>query len=187
MKQINYWLLCGIILLNTHSASAQNKYLSRNGNIVFNSGTSLETIEGTNHKAASVLDAATGQLEFSVLVKAFEFERALMEDHFNENYMESDKFPKASFKGAIINNKEINYSQNGNYTAQVKGDLTIHGITRPVLLSANIVMKDQKIIAKSSFEILIQDFGIDIPSLVKDKIDKHAKIIVDIIYESLNK
>lgn len=187
MKSKRNSLFLIVLLFGSLNLSAQGKYFTRNGNVTFNSGTPLEKIEGINHKAASVMDAATGQLEFTVLVKAFEFDRALMEDHFNENYMESEKFPKASFKGTIINNKEIDYSKSGKHTAQVKGDLTIHGVTRPVSVTAALEIKDKKIAAKSAFEITIQDYNIEIPSLVKDKIDKQAKIAVDLTYEPLNK
>lgn len=187
MKIVKNIFLVTALLLNSPGIFAQGKYFTRNGNITFNSGTSLEKIEGINHKAASVLDGATGQLEFTVLIKAFEFDRALMEDHFHENYMDTEKFPKAGFKGNIINNKDINYSKNGTYSAQVKGDLTIHGVTKPVTTNASLEVKDGKILAKSNFEITIEDYNIIIPALVKDKLDKQAKIVVDITYEPLNK
>jgi polyisoprenoid-binding protein YceI len=163
------------------------KYFTRNGNVSFNCGTSLEKIEGINHKAASVLDASTGQLEFTVLIKAFTFDRALMEDHFNENYMESDKFPKAIFKGSIQNNNTIDYTKNGSYKVVVTGDLTIHGVTKPVRTEAELTVKDNNISAKAAFNVILADYNIEIPSLVKDKIDKQAKVVVDILYEPLNK
>lgn len=187
MKLTKNIFLVTALLFNSLNLLAQEKYFTRNGNVTFNSGTSLEKIEGINHKAASVLDAATGRLEFTILMKAFEFDRALMEDHFHENYMESEKFPKAAFKGSIVNNTDISYSKNGTYTVKVSGDLTIHGVTKPITTTASIEVKDKKIIAKSSFQIAIEDFKIEIPSLVKDKIDKQAKIVVDLIYEPMNK
>lgn len=187
MKSVFKSLIVSAMLLSSFGLFAQNKYFSRSGHVSFNSGSSLEKIEGNNHKAASVLDAATGQVEFTILIKAFEFDRALMEDHFNENYMESEKFPKASFKGMIVNNKEISYLKNGKYTAETKGDLTIHGVTKPVTVNADIEVRDNKIIAKAAFEITIEDFKIEIPSLVKDKIEKQAKIVIDITYEPLGK
>jgi len=186
-KIIKKWLLIPILLLSIISAHGQGKYFTRSGNVTFNAGTSLEKIEAINRKAASVLDATGGQLEFTVLIKAFEFERALMQDHFNENYMESDKFPKASFKGNIVNNSDVNYAKNGSYPVQIKGDLTIHGVTKPVTVKGGIEVKDGKINASSAFEITITDYNISIPGVVKDKIDKQASIQVDLVYEPLNK
>jgi hypothetical protein len=168
-------------------AEQAGKYFTRSGNVSFNCGTSLEKIEGINHKAASVLDASTGQLEFTVLIKAFMFDRALMGDHFNENYMESDKFPKAVFKGTIQNNSTVDYTKNGTYKVVVSGDLTIHGVTKPLRTEAELIVKDNKINAKAGFNVTLSDYNIEIPSLVKDKIDKQAKVIVDLLYEPLSK
>lgn len=187
MKLMKAWLPIAALFLNAVAADAQNKLFTRSGNVTFNAGTSLETIEAINRKAASVLDPATGQLEFTVLVKAFEFERALMQDHFNENYMESDKFPKASFKGGVVNNSEVNYTKDGTYPVQVKGDLTIHGVTKPIDVKGTVTVKEKKANAKADFNITIADYNITIPGVVKDKIDKEAKINVDLAYEPLNK
>ncbi len=85
------------------SAGAQDIYFTRTGKIEFHSGSSIEDIDGTNNEVSSMLNIKTGDMAFTVLVKSFHFKRALMEEHFNENYMESEKFPKASFKGKIVN------------------------------------------------------------------------------------
>ena len=90
-----------VALVSFQSGIAQ-KYFTRNGNISFHSDTPMEKIEGHNKNSTAVIDAESGKLEFAVLIKAFHFEKALMEEHFNENYMESNKFPKASFKGQIL-------------------------------------------------------------------------------------
>lgn len=179
------WLPLAALLLS-FCANAQ-KYMTRNGNINFNAGTSLETIEAKNHKAASVIDASTGALEISVLIKAFEFERALMQDHFNENYMESDKLPKASFKGKIVNNKDVAYDKDGSYPVEIAGDLTIHGVTKPVTTKGTMTIKDKKIHGSTAFDITIEDYNISIPGVVKDKINKQAKITAELDYEPLNK
>ncbi len=186
-KFVKYAMAAACLLMSFANVQAQTKLFTRNGNVTFNAGTSLETIEAVNRKAASVLDPATGQMEFTVLIKAFEFERALMQDHFNENYMESDKYPKASFKGSIVNNKDVDYTKDGTYPVEVKGDLTIHNVTKPVDVKGTVTVKDKKVNAKSGFEVTIADYGITIPGVVKDKIDKQAKISTDIAYEPLNK
>ena len=105
------------------------KFYTKTGKIFFDatSASSPERIEATNRTATCVIDAQSGAIQFAVLMKGFEFERALMQEHFNENYVESHKFPKAEFKGKIKDNHEIDYTKDGTYKAKVKGDLTIHG------------------------------------------------------------
>lgn len=109
-------------------AAFSQKYFTKNGTVSFQAGTALEDIDATNKSAASVLDAATGQIEFAVLIKGFEFRRALMQEHFNENYMESNKYPKAVFKGKITNLQSISFQKPGSYPAAVSGVLEIHGV-----------------------------------------------------------
>src|SRR5437588_12703706 len=111
---------------------AQNKFYTKSGKIEFSSKASLEDIEAKNKTASAILDAKTGTIQFSVLMKSFEFEKALMQEHFNTDYVESDKYPKAEFKGTITNNPNINYNKEGSYTAHVKGQLTMHGVTRDI-------------------------------------------------------
>ncbi|HET9434751.1 MAG TPA: YceI family protein, partial [Chitinophagaceae bacterium] len=99
---------------------AQDKFFTKSGTIFFKCSKSpLEKIEASNRSATCVLDTKTGSLQFVILMKGFEFERALMQEHFNENYVESSKFPKSEFKGQILNNNEINYAKDGEYKAEV--------------------------------------------------------------------
>src|SRR5205085_10925468 len=104
-----------------------------------------------------------------VLIKGFEFQKALMQEHFNENYLESDKYPRGEFKGSIVNNSEINYSNPGTYPAKVKGQLTIHGITKDIEADG-IVSKNDNLELKSDFTVQLSDYNISIPAIVKDKI-----------------
>ncbi|MEO1448051.1 MAG: YceI family protein [Bacteroidota bacterium] len=154
------------------------KYLTRNGNITFHSETPLETIEAAHNQVTSVLDASNGQLAFSVLMKGFQFEKALMQEHFNEKYVESDKYPKATFKGSIQNLDEIDFNTDGTYTAKVSGEMTMHGKTHPVETVGTLEIKDGKIVAKSEFDLAVADYDIKIPSVVRDNIAKviHVKV-----------
>ncbi len=154
------------------------KYFSKVGQVVFSSDASLEKIEGRNTNGLVVLDAATGRLECSVLIKGFQFEKALMQDHFNENYMESHKFPKGVFKGTIINMQDIHLKKDGTYTAIVKGDLTLHGITKPFSPTGKVVVKGGKITASSSFELMVADFNIEIPKVVRENIAEKVKVTI---------
>ncbi len=185
MKKIIFLVFVSVLFL-TQSIQAQ-KYFTRTGNIVFSSEAPMEKIEASNQKATSVLDAKSGKMEFAVLIKAFQFEKALMQEHFNENYMESDKFPKALFKGAIVDMSKIDLSTDGTYAVKVKGDLTIHGETKEVETDGNIEVKDGKISATSTFEIEVADFKIEIPKVVRDNIAKIVSITINIDYELFKK
>ena len=105
----------------------------------------MEDIEAKNKTVAAVVDSKTGAIQFSAQMKGFEFEKKLMQEHFNENYVESNKFPKSEFKGTITNNSEINYTKDGSYTAKVKGKLTIHGVTRDVETTGTFKVSGGKI------------------------------------------
>src|SRR5690242_16719248 len=107
-------------------ANAQ-KYMTRTGKVTFFSSTPVENIEAVNNEAAAAVDAATGDVVFQVPIQSFKFEKSLMQEHFNENYMESDKFPKAVFKGNI-GKGAVNFAKDGNYPVTAKGKLTIHGV-----------------------------------------------------------
>lgn len=152
------------------------KYYSKVGQVVFTSDAPLEKIEAKNTNGLILLDAANGRLECSVLIKGFQFEKALMQDHFNENYMESHKFPKGIFKGTITNMRDINVKKDGAYNAVVKGDLTLHGVTKPFSPTGKVIVKNGKITATSSFEILVTDFNIDIPKVVRENIAEKVKV-----------
>lgn len=152
------------------------KYYSKVGQVVFTSDAPLEKIEAKNTNGLIVLDAANGRLECAVLIKGFQFEKALMQDHFNENYMESHKFPKGIFKGTITNMRDINLKKDGTYNAVVKGDLTLHGITKPFSPAGKVIVKGGKITVTSSFEILVTDFNIEIPKVVRENIAEKVKV-----------
>jgi polyisoprenoid-binding protein YceI len=124
-------------------------------------------------------------MQFAVLMKGFEFERALMQEHFNENYVESHKFPKGDFKGHVENNGEINYAKDGIYNAKAKGQLTIHGVTKDVETTGKITVKNGKIATVADFIVQLSDYSISIPSLVSDKISNTVKINVDCLLEPL--
>jgi hypothetical protein len=173
-----------ILTLSSWSVSAQ-RYFTKAGSIYFNASGDMEVIEATNKTVTSVMDIKTGAIQFAVLMKAFQFEKALMEEHFNENYVESTKFPKTEFKGEIVNNKEISYDKDGSYAAKVKGKLSIHGVTQEVEATGTISIKAGKVQAQAEFVILLSDYNIEIPSLVKDKLSKSAKIKVDCLMELL--
>jgi polyisoprenoid-binding protein YceI len=108
-----------------------------------------------------------------------------MEEHFNENYMESAKFPKATFKGQIANLKDINFTKDGVYNATIEGDLTIHGVTKHITQKGTVEVAKGKIIAKAKFGVKPEDYNIIIPALVKEKIANPLDVSVDITYDPM--
>jgi polyisoprenoid-binding protein YceI len=172
-------------MLLTLSINAQDKYFTKSGNISFVSKGAIETITANHKSVTCVLDSKTGDVQFAVLMKGFEFRKALMQQHFNENYVESDKYPKSEFRGQITNNGEINYTKDGTYTAHVKGKLTMHGQTKDVETDGKITVKGGKLQTSSSFTIQMSDYNISIPSLVKENMSNTVTITINCTLEPL--
>jgi hypothetical protein len=171
------------LLFISASAYSQTMYMTRNGNISFFSRTPMENIDAINNEVTSMINSGTGDMAYAVLIKSFRFQKALMEEHFNENYMESSKFPKATFSGKITNLSSIDFTKNGTYDATVEGELTIRGMKKQVTSTGTIVVDGKKVTAISSFTVRPSDFEIKIPSLVKDNIAETIEVKVNCIYE----
>jgi len=174
-----------LILMAVSTGVQAQKYFTREGKVSFTSEAPLENIEGHNSNATSVIDISSGRMEFAILIKAFQFKKALMQEHFNENYLESDKYPKATFKGNITNIDVIDLTKDGEYEVNVKGDLTIHGETKAIESPGKIIVKDGQISASASFEVEVADFKIEIPAIVRDNIAKIVQINIAVNYEEL--
>ena len=184
MKKI---ILINLDIVLSGALSAQGKYFTRDGHIDFFSSTSIEDIKANNNKVTCVLDAETGEIEFAVLMKAFEFKKALMEEHFNENYVESEKFPKSKFKGMIINIGEVDFAKDGSYDVAVEGVLTIHGESNEVEAIGIIKVKGEDIVTFSEFHVSPEDYNIEIPGVVRDKIAKELLITVEALLKPFNR
>lgn len=176
MKRILFLFALTFMFLG---ANAQ-KYMTKNGYIGFYSHTPVEDIKGDNNQVASVLDISTGDVVFQVLIKSFHFEKALLEEHFNENYMESDKFPKSTFKGKITNISAVDFSKPGKYDVTVEGDLNIHDVTNKISVIGTVEVADGGINANSKFNIVPEDYKITIPGVVRDNIAKNLEVTVTI-------
>ena len=169
--------------MGINSSSFGQVYYTKNGRISFFSKTSLENISADNNQVISVLNTETGVLEFSALNNAFHFPKAKMQEDFNENYMESNKYPKSTFKGTIADVSSIKSLKDGTYNVNVKGDLMIHGISNNITTPATITIKDGKISATSSFKVLLKDYKISVPTIVTNKIADNIEITVSCNYE----
>jgi hypothetical protein len=164
------------------AADAQKVY-TKNGSISFFSKASVENISAENSQVTSILTLPGGDLQFSVLIKAFHFKKSMMEEHFNENYLESDKYPKATFKGKINDPSKVNFAVDGTYPVQVSGDLMIHGITNNITAAGIISVKSGVIKATSTFKVKLADYKISIPSIVKDNIAEIVDVTVSCVYD----
>lgn len=175
MKKI---MIAALVLCSSGSLFAQ-KYMTRTGKVTFYSATPVENIEAINNEIASAIDAKTGDVIFQVPIKSFKFEKALMQEHFNENYMESDKFPKAEFKGKIADLSNVNFAKDGTYNVKTNGKMTIHGVTKDVILPGTIVVKGNSITANSKFDVRTSDYNINVPKVVEGKIAKQIEVTVN--------
>jgi polyisoprenoid-binding protein YceI len=138
--------------------NAQSKYVARTGQATIFSHTDAEDISATNNTVTGVINSSTGDVAISVPVQSFTFEKALMQEHFNNsNFMDSKQFPRMTLKGIITNLSAIDFSKNGKYTATVSGDLTIKGTTKPVTEKATIEVNNGKITVTSKF--VVKDIG----------------------------
>jgi hypothetical protein len=180
-------ILSTLLVLTVSFSQAQEKYFTRTGHISFFSKAPLEDIEAHNKQATSILNVSNGELVFSVLMKGFEFEKALMQEHFNETYMESEKFPKAAFKGKIDNFSDIDFTKDGEYDVKVSGDLEIHGVSKPYTAGGTLVIKGKSIKADSKFNVKASEHGVKIPSGKADNISNSLEITVDMNYEPYGK
>ena len=173
-----FFFTVATILLIASAASAQKVY-TKNGLISFFSKTALENIKADNNQVLSVLNTQTGELQFSVLTKGFHFPKAMMEEHFNAEYMESSKYPKSTFKGTVADIAAINFTKDGSYPVTVRGDLNIHGVTKSISSTGTINIKTGKINVSSKFIVSPADYNISIPKVYKENIAKSIEITVN--------
>jgi hypothetical protein len=154
------FIAIALLVCMTQTVTAQKVFATKSGQIYFNATGALVKIAAVNNQVDSKFVDATGQIIFGVLVKGFKFENQLMEDHFNENYMESTQFPKADFKGYITNIKEINFSKDGAYPIQVEGTLTIHGVAQKTSTKGTLTLAQGKATIAGDFSVKVKDYGI---------------------------
>lgn len=164
-------LFCICFCLTT--ANSQDRYFTKSGSINFFSKAPLEDITADNNQVLSIIDASTAKMAISILMKSFLFDKALMQEHFNENYVESDKYPKATFKGEILDFKAL--SENPK-DFKVKGVLNIHGVSKDIVVIASMKKINNSITANGNFIINLEDFDVEIPAVVAKNIAKNIKV-----------
>ncbi|MEP7263245.1 MAG: YceI family protein [Bacteroidota bacterium] len=151
-------------------------YLATGGKCSFHSTTPVEDIDATSESMNSVINAATGEIQFKVPLTSFHFKKALMQEHFNEKYVESEKYPFSTFKGKI--NEPVNLSKDGTYEITATGVYTIHGIDKSHSEKATLTIKSGKMTITGSFKVALKDHNIEIPKIVLANIAE----IIDVSY-----
>jgi polyisoprenoid-binding protein YceI len=176
MKRFTFLLALTVI---GASALAQ-KYTIEKANVSFFSDAAIEDIKAENKKASSIFNSANGEIVFAIPINGFQFEKSLMQEHFNEKYMESDKYPRSTFQGKIAG-----FDSKGNGTQQVTatGKLTIHGVTKDVEIPGTIEKQDTRLVMKSKFMVKLADYKIAIPQLLWQNIAEQVEVTVDFSYK----
>ncbi len=180
-------LSCLFLLACLPALLPAQRYFTRNAKAYFDATNknSPERVEAISNSGTLVVDIASGRVEAAVLIKGFLFEKALMQEHFNENYLESSKFPKATFKGQIDDLSKLDLSKDGTYTVGLRGDMSLHGQTKALQTTATFTVKGKEINAKANFPIVLADYDIKIPSPVADKLAKQAKVEITASLEQM--
>ncbi len=171
-------VLFSAFLLTTMSF-AQDKIITKNGKVSFEASVpAFEEVKAKNDGVTCVINTKTGEIASLILVKGFRFKTALMEEHFNENYIESDKYPKSTFRGKIDNFDMSKLTASGkDFT--IKGKLELHGKSKDITITANIKKTADGVSLTSDFYVNTDDYGIEIPSVVSKKVAKKVAVKLD--------
>lgn len=178
-------LILSVVLLLISVGGEAQRYIDRAGRATFFSSAPLENIEASSDQVVGILDAGSGEIAASMFMRSFRFRKSLMEEHFNENYVESHKYPKATFKGKVTNIAEVDLTKEGPCMLNISGDITLHGVTRPLQITADGMVAEGRIQAKAQFFLTVADFDIDVPRLVADNIAKQLEVSVSFNYQSM--
>lgn len=171
-------ILAVLLILGPSFLFAQ-KYKVDSSEVSFFSEAPLENISAINKKSTSLYNRESGEIAFSIPIKSFVFEKALMQEHFNEKYLESDKYPRATFSGILLDLKQ---NVTGEQEVKAKGKLTIHGVTRELEIKGIAVDQGTRLQLKSKFKIKLEDYKITIPQLVIKNIAEEVEVSVNFIY-----
>ena len=170
------------LVLTASAAGAQQRFFAETPSINFFSDGLVEDITAVNHKVTSIFDALNGDIAYLMNVKDFQFVNKLMQTHFNEKYMESEKYPKSSFQGKVSG---FNLTNGGTQQVRAAGKLTIHGVVREVDVPGTIEVNGNKLILKAKFMVKLEDYKITVPQVVWDKIAQQVEVTLEFVYRPL--
>ena len=172
---------CAFLLLGitTTEALAQNKYMTRTRSAHFVAdGIIKDDVQARSNTVTAVLDASNGQVQARIPVNSFVFRKALMQEHFNENYLESHRFPNANFKGSIQGWNDQMLQKSGPQKIRFVGTLEIHGVTRDINEAGLLEVNNGLVHLETEFKVIVAEYGIKVPALVRDKVAKEAEVHV---------
>lgn len=182
MNKVNYFSSVLLLIIGLQVQSQQ--VIERQGKVSFFSYTSVENIEAINNQAFSVIDLSNNEIAISMLMKAFTFKKALMQEHFNESYVESDIYPKATFSGKIL---DFDLTNLDTETKMIDGTLTIHGVSKAIKIPVKIESQNNLISLSGDFEVKVNDYEIKIPPILRSNIAKIISITFQFEYRPYEK
>jgi hypothetical protein len=174
----------GALFIN--EINGQNQFIARQGQISFFSYTSAENIEAKNNQVLSILDVEKNEIAISMLMRAFVFKKDLMHEHFNESYIESDMYPKATFEGKIL---DLDSLSTNSKIKIIKGTITIHGVSKEIQIKSTIDKVNKTYIISGKFNLIVKDFNIKIPLILSSNIAKSVSVKIKfhyLPYEKIN-
>lgn len=179
LSPVNRAIVLTLLALAFGKLPAQ-KFILSEGSVQFYSEAALEDIKAINKKASGLFNVETGEVAFILPVNQFQFEKKLMQEHFNEKYMESDKFPKASFTGKI---HEFDIRKIGEQMVAAKGQLTLHGVTQPLEVKGTAQKQGDIITLRAVFMVRVEDYKVKIPQLMWQNIAEQVEVTVDVRFK----
>jgi len=162
-----------LTLLIISQVKSQDKFLTKTGFVSFFSHSLVEDIKAENNQGLSIIDTKTGEIIIQLLMRSFMFKKALMQEHFNENYIESSTYPKAIFKGRILNYDQL---VNEDLVAEIEGVLFVHGKEKEIKITGEMKRDSDELILSGDFMVEVADFDIKIPTIVVNNIAKIVKV-----------
>ncbi|WP_010520848.1 YceI family protein [Aquimarina agarivorans] len=182
-----YKRLCLLLLIPlwfTSFSIKGDKYICRNGKVTFFSYATSENIKAENDQVLSLFEPETKKIAVSILMRAFQFEKSLMQEHFNDSYIESDIYPKATFEGVVLNfDKDLS----GTQTKIINGDFTLRGISKPIKIKADITKKSNTYEIIGETELNVKDYKIKVPQILANRIAQTVKISFNFKYNHYEK
>lgn len=166
-----------LLLVAHFSIHAQDIYSSQTAKISFFSNTSMENIDANSGVVVTALNTKTNMLFIKVPIQSFQFKKALMQDHFNEDYLESDKYPNATFSGKV--NETVDYTKNGTNNVTLTGKLTIHNVAKDTTFAGTLTVSIGHIQLHAEFPVKLVDYNITVPKLVFEHIAQAIKVTFD--------
>jgi polyisoprenoid-binding protein YceI len=175
-------VLLFLLVLFVYSPANSQKYSLEKSLVSFFSEAPIENITAQNSKTSSLFNTTSGEVVFSIPIKEFKFDKSLMKEHFDEKYMESDRYPKAIFQGKFLNFK---LDEEGEQNVRALGKLTMHGVTREIDVTGTFEINPNQIVARANFLIRLKDYKIKIPQLLWNNIAEEVKVTVEFTYKPI--